>query len=127
MKVRKRISTPEKLNEHLQATSPVTWILLGAIILCLFGFFIWSFTANITYKLQGTAVVSDGVITFECDEARLKDIEVGQKVIIDGSSGEVTSITDGDIKVSINDLNDGEYQYTIILKTIHPIEYLTGK
>ena len=128
MKVRKRIATPEKLHNQLQATSPLTWILLGVVILCLFGFFIWSFTANITYKLEGNLSVNNGNITINYDENRKNELKVGQKIIINDIEGEITNISrDGKISISINNLSDGEYKYTIILRTIHPIRYLTSK
>ena len=128
MKVRKKIATPEKLHNQLQATSPLTWILLGVVILSLFGFFIWSLTANITYKLEGNLSVNNGNITINYDEKRKNELEVGQKIIINDIEGEITDISeDGKISISINNLIDGEYKYTIILRTIHPIRYLTNK
>ena len=128
MKVRKRISTPEKLNEHLQATSPITWILLGVIILCLVGFFVWAMVANITYKLEGSVSVVDGVISINYDENKKEEIKPNQKIIINDIEGEITNISeDGVINISIDDLADGNYQYVIILKEIHPIEYLIDK
>ena len=125
MNKEKRISSPEKLNDYLKATSIFTWILLGIVIFCLLGIFIWSFLANITYKIEGTANVTSNVVSIEIDEKRLADLEVGQIVYIGNSECVIESIgEDGYPIISGMEIEDGNYQYTIILKTIHPIEYL---
>ena len=124
----KRISSPEKLNDYLKATSIFTWILLGIVIFCLLGIFIWSFVAKITYKIEGRANVTSNVVSIEIGENRLDELEVGQIVYIRGQEGVIASIgEDGLPVISGIDLDDGNYQYTIILKTIHPIEYLVNR
>ena len=128
MKVRKRITTPEKLNENLQATSPVTWILLGVVILALIGIFVWSFLATITYKVEGRASVKDGVATVLIDENIKDEIHVGQTVSISSETVKITGFDDdGRPVVSFADLQDGNYTCTVITKSIHPIEYLTNR
>jgi len=128
MKIRKRITTPEKLNENLQATSPVTWIMLGVVILALIGIFVWSFLATITYKVEGRASVKDGVATVVIDENRKDEIHVGQTVTISSETVKITGLDDdGRPVVSFVSLQDGEYACTVITKSIHPIEYLTNR
>ena len=128
MKIEKRISSPEKLNGYLKATSIYTWILLGIVIFCLLGIFIWSFVANITFKIEGKAYVNGGAVSIEIDEARLGELEVGQIVYIESDEGIIESIGEDKIPIisGIN-LEDGNYQYTIIIKTIHPIEFLFNR
>ena len=128
MEKKKRISSPEKLNDYLKATSIITWILLGIIIFCLLGIFIWANFAKITFKIEGNATIDGGVIVLEIDEKRLDELEAGQVVYIGSSEGVIESIEEGNNPVisGIN-LEDGNYEYTIILKTIHPIEYLLNK
>lgn len=38
----KRVSSPEQLNDYLHVTTPVTWIVLAAVVLILASLFIWS-------------------------------------------------------------------------------------
>ena len=124
----KRITSPEKLNDYLKATNVITWVLLGIIIAFLVGILIWSHLAEITYKIEGNATISSGEVILEIDESRLDEIKVGQTIYILNSEGEITSIDDNGMPVisGIN-LSDGEYEYTIIIKTINPIEYLLNR
>lgn len=127
MKIRKRITNPDKLNDELQATNAITWISLGLIILAIIGIVIWSFTMTLTYKIEGKASINNNVATIEVKENRINEIKVGQKVYINDFVGEVVSVDDGIIKVSEFDLEDGDYNYKIIIKEMHPIEYLFKK
>ena len=124
----KRITSPEKLNDYLKATNVITWVLLGIVIAFLVGILIWSHLAEITYKIEGNATISSGEVILEIDESRLDEIKVGQTIYILDSEGEITSIDDNGMPVisGIN-LSDGEYEYTIIIKTINPIEYLLNR
>ena len=128
MNKEKKISSPEKLNDYLKATSIFTWILLGIVIFCLLGIFIWSFSAKITYKIEGEARINGGILSIEIDEKRLNELSVGQVVYVGACEGVIKSIGE-DNKPIIGGINleDGEYSYTIILKTIHPIEYLFNR
>ena len=128
MNKEKKISSPEKLNDYLKATSIFTWILLGIVIFCLLGIFIWSFSAKITYKIEGEARINGGILSIEIDEKRLNELSVGQVVYVGSCEGVIKSIgEDNKPIISGIDLEDGEYSYTIILKTIHPIEYLFNR
>ena len=128
MNKEKKISSSEKLNDYLKATSIFTWILLGIVIFCLLGIFIWSFSAKITYKIEGEARINGGILSIEIDEKRLNELSVGQVVYVGSCEGVIKSIgEDNKPIISGIDLEDGEYSYTIILKTIHPIEYLFNR
>ena len=124
----KRISSPEKLNNYLKATSVITWVLLGTVIAFLLVILIWSHLATVTYKIEGNATISSGEVRLEIDESRLDELKVGQIVYILDSEGEITSIDDNGMPIisGIN-LSDGEYEYTLIIKTINPIEYLLNR
>ena len=125
MKKRIIISKPEELNNYLKATSFVTWLLLGFVMLSLVAILVWSCISKIEYKIEGNAIVSNGVISFEMNESSKKELEVGQVIYIDDKEGTIISFNDdGMIDISIDDLDDGNYKYIIIIKSIHPIEYL---
>lgn len=128
MEKEKRISSPEQLNDYLKATSSFTWILLGIVIFCLLGIFIWSFLDTITYKIEGVASINEGIVSIEIDDSRLTELKEGQTIYIGTYEGVIEEIKDNKIIV-VSDINltDGNYNYTIILKTIHPIEYLLNR
>lgn len=42
-----RINSPEQLGEYMRVIQPGVWLVLGAIVLLLAGFLIWSLTGEI--------------------------------------------------------------------------------
>lgn len=125
MKKRIIVSKPEELNNYLKATSFLTWLLLGFVMLSLVAILVWSCISKIEYKIEGNAIVNNGIITFEINESSKDELEVGQVIYIDGKEGTIISIQeDGMPDISIDDLADGSYKYKIIVKIVHPIEYL---
>ena len=118
------VSNPDDLNNHLQYTSPFTWISLGAVVAILIAFFAWSFLYRIKEKLTGEATILSGQVTLEIKDGDLTKLKVGQKVYISSLEGEILSFEDSQPVVSTFDLKDGEYTYTIVLREIRPIDYL---
>ena len=119
------ISNPDELNKHLQYTSITTWIVLGAVILSLAGFFTWSFVYKIQEKITGKAAISSGAVSLTIEESQKPLLAAGQKVYIADKVGEILSINDGNPVVSLFDLEDGSnYTYTIVVKEMRPIDFL---
>ena len=118
------ITNPDELNKHLQYTSFTTWIVLGAVILSLAGLFTWSFIYKIQEKITGKAFISSGVVTLNVEESQKPRLVAGQKVYIADKVGEILSIDDGNPVVSLFDLADNEYTYTIVVNEIRPIDFL---
>jgi len=119
-----RISNPDELNKNLSYNSPVTWIVLGTVILLLVGFFAWSLIYKIQIKLFGTVTNTSGAITLILkDESKLGEIKVGQKVYVTGDEGVISSI-DGSIKVSDITLADGQsLDCYVVINELKPIEF----
>ena len=126
-KTLKSISNPDELNKNLQYTSPLTWIILGASVLALAGFFVWSCLFTLKVKIFGDATVKDGQVVLAIEESKKSKLAVGQKVIINDKEGSIISINNNEPVVSEFDLKDGNYTYTIILEEIKPIEFLFNK
>ncbi len=126
-KTLKSISSPDELNKNLQYTSPFTWIILGASVLALAGFFAWSCLFTLKVKIFGDATVKDGQVVLAIEESKKSKLAVGQKVIINDKEGSIISITNNEPVISEFDLQDGNYTYTIILEEIKPIEFLFNK
>ena len=118
------ITNPDELNKHLQYTSITTWIVLGAVILSLAGLFTWSFVYKIQEKIFGKASIASGAVTLTIEESQKSRLAVGQKVYIADKVGEILSIDDGNPVVSLFDLADNEYTYTIVVKEMRPIDFL---
>lgn len=122
------ITNPDDLDKVLKHTSPFTWISLGIVAALLMAFFAWSLIYKIAIKITGIANVNSNEITLHVEESRLNELAVGQKVYINDKNGEILSIKDdGQPVVSNMNLEDGEYTYSIVLKEVHPFEFLIGK
>lgn len=120
----KTISNPDELNKHLQYTSRFTWVILGAVLLSLLGVFLWSFLYRIPEKITGNALISNHQVTLNIQESLKPKLAVGQKVYIADKVGEILSIDDGSPVVSSFDLVDNEYNYTIVVNELRPIDFL---
>lgn len=127
-KVNKNISGPEELDKILKRTNPVVWIVLGAHILLLLNFFLWTVLATIEQKVEMTAVVSDRSVAIYSEEESVKSISAGQKVYIEDEAGTVLSVEDdGTILISDMPLKDGAYKCKIVIREIKPVEFLMNK
>ena len=123
-KEKKSYSNPDEFNKHLQYTSFVTWLILGAVILSFAALFTWSFLYKIQDKINGKAVISSHEATLVVEQSQKSLLAVGQKVYIADKVGEILSIEDGEPIVSLFDLDDNDYTFTIIVKEMRPIDFL---
>lgn len=122
------ISNPDELNKHLQYSSPVTWIVLSAVLLLLAGFFTWSVLFKFVVKITGTATISSGQVTLNIQPSSLRKLQVGQKVYISEKEGEILSFDENDQPVITNfAIDDGEYPYYVVIKIARPIDFLISK
>ena len=122
------ITNPDDLDKALKHTSLVTWISLGIVAALLASFFVWSLIYKVAIKISGIANVNSGLVTLNVEQSHLSELAVGQKVYIDNKEGEITSIKDdGQPLVSNFTLEDGEYNYYIVVKEVHPFDFLIGK
>ena len=120
----KSIANPDELNKNLQYSSPITWIVLIAVTLSLVGFFVWSFLYKIQVKLTGTADIASGVVTLHIEEGKINELKQGQKVYISGQEGQILSFNNDEPVVSTFTLDDGVYDYYIVIKEVRPIDFL---
>lgn len=121
-----QISDPDDLNKYLQRSSPVTWIVLGAIVAVVLAFFTWAFFTGLEMKITGKAQISDKAVTLQLEDSYQKKLEAGTKVYIAEKEGEILSFENKEVVVSPFDLEDGEYDCMIILNGIRPIDFLFG-
>lgn len=120
-----RISNPDELNKNLSYNSPVTWIVLGTVIILLAGFFAWSLIYKIQIKLFGTLYIDSGAVTLVLDdESKTNELKVGQKVYVSGDEGVISSIDDNNVAVDNITLADGQYDDCyVVINELKPIEF----
>ena len=126
-KKNKSITNPDELNKNLQYSSPITWIVLSSAVLLLVAFFTWSLIYKIKVKITGIANIVSGTVTLQIDESKLNKLKEGQKVYISGLEGQILSFNDNQPVVSSFALDDGEYDYYIVIKETRPIDFLLDK
>ena len=123
----KTITNPDELNKNLQYSSPLTWTVLSLVVLLLVSFFTWSFVYKIKVKVDGRANISAHQVTLRVEESSLNKLAQGQKVYISGLEGEILSFKDEQIVVSNFNLDDGEYDYYVVIKEVRPIDFLFSR
>ena len=123
----KTITNPDELNKNLQYSSPITWIILTSVVLLLLGFFVWSCIYSIKIKITGMANINEGQVTLVLEEGSFNKLQVGQKVYIAGQEGEILSFKDNQPVVSYFSLQDGNYEYYIVIEEKKPVDFLLGK
>lgn len=59
------VSSPEKLDKHIQIMRPSIWILYAALVVALVAFLLWSFTYPITdgIEMEGVIFTNDNVVS----------------------------------------------------------------
>ncbi len=125
----KRVSSPEQLNDYLHVTTPVTWIVLAAVVLILASLFIWSSVTAVESYAAGEAEVRGGVLTLRFDDAdKAARVEVGMNVKVGERLVPVISVGSDDdgnaIAVADTDLPDGRYQAGVGYKRTQIIDML---
>ena len=72
------------------------------------------------------ANIAKGQVTLVVEEKSLSKLQVGQKVYIAGQEGEILSFKDELPVVSSFSLNDGDYEYYIVIGEKKPVDFLLG-
>ena len=98
-----RIESPEQLNTYIKVINPSIWIILGAIIVLLFGFLVWGFWGDLSIYQSALLVENDGLVKsinsrvlVLVPEANEKSIALGQMVEIDGEQYPICEFTSED-------------------------------
>ena len=124
-----RISSPEELNDYLRVTNPGIWVVLAAVVALLVGFFVWSFTSELTTTLPGTAKVEDGKASVVLLKSSPKTVTAEMPLTVGGMSADVLQVVERDGVTGVAarvDLPDGTYEAVLTVENIHPISFLLG-
>ena len=73
------------------------------------------------------ANINEGQVTLALEEGSFNKLQVGQKVYIAGQEGEILSFKDNQPVVSYFSLQDGNYEYYIVIEEKKPVDFLLGK
>lgn len=143
----KKATDPEQLNAYLKVTGFRVWFVLLAAALILGAIFIWAVFGTIQPMIKGAGYCTDGTITCYFVQDQIKNIDIGDKVDINGNEGMVADINsdvylDNDIPNDVLfllpesrsgwyssaliscSLADGLYSVVYYDDEIHPISFL---
>ena len=136
-----RISSPEQMEDYMQAASPRLWMVLSAIIALLIGFVIFAATATMENVLKVQAEVTtdtleDGtkysLIVFDIPKEQEGVLKIGMPIRIGEQEGQIAVFyrTTEDDKAGgiLNDtsilLLEGSYDVEVVTETTTPISFL---
>ena len=124
-----QISSPEQLNDYLRVINPAVWLVLTAVILLLAGMLIWSSIASIDSFAAGTAIVKDGSMHMQFDDAQLAgSVEPGMVITVGDTTAQVSSVgrtEDGNVfALASTTLADGSYPAKVVYKQTQVIRLL---
>lgn len=145
-----RVTAPEQLNDYIKVTSPSVWMLLGAVLMLLIGITIWGVFGQLETAVNAAAVSRDGKFTVYIPESEAAKLHAEQKVIVEGSTGQIThleerpmparecldeyglhclSMTGEEWVLPVEadlSLPDGTYSARIIVDSVNPISFVIG-
>ena len=90
-----RITSPEQLNNYIRISNPGVWIILGAIVAFLAGFFVWIFMGEIEISFEAMIFTqgheSRAFLTYD----KISQLHEGMTVRINGTkiNGTITNIS----------------------------------
>ena len=125
-----RISSPEQLTDYLRVTNPGIWLVLATVILLLAGIFVWSTVGRLETLASGTAVVRDGAAEIILADSGKGSVRSGMTVRFGAEECLVTTVETDDFGRAAAWANvglpDGKYDVTVVLESVHPIQFLLG-
>lgn len=121
-----RISSPEQLTDYLRVTNPSVWVILAIVILLLGSLVAWSAIGTLETKSNVKVSVQDHTaMVLSPDGAELK---TGMPLRVSGQDVLIASAETDEygryVGVAELALPDGIYDGTVVIETLHPIEFL---
>ncbi len=128
----KKIASPEQLNDYVKVTNPGIWMVLTSIILLLIGVSVWGVFGNLNTVIHVNAECRNGLLMCYIQDKDIANVKKGMKVVVDDCEYELNSVSDQALSVEGEsyiaqadvDLEDGIYEASIIIESIHPMEFI---
>lgn len=144
-----RVNSPEQLNDYIRVANPGVWMILGAVIVLLFGVCVWGIFGHLDTTMDTDGVCLNGTVTCYIPEADISDIAEGTLVSIGGNEYSVAEVAAFPIRfgnaeyaallpssviaedeavyavtVSAPELSDGSYSVSFILRREKPVSFI---
>lgn len=123
-----RVSSPEQLHDYMRVTSPAIWMLLGAVIALLAGLLVLASVGRLETRLDVSARVAGGSVTFTMPAGHEKAAAEGQTLRIAGQEIKIESVyTDAEgqtVCTASLEAQDGVYDALLVTDSISPIQFL---
>lgn len=123
-----KISSPEQLNDYMKVTGIHVWIILGAIIFLLIAICLWGVLYRIETRITVKGTSFEGDIKTRIAKKDIGDLEKGKQVIVNETTGKVTSIKDeGDFYTVVMDVPEiatNVNEFEIVTESIAPISFI---
>jgi len=103
-----RFSSPEKLDDYIQVSTPASWMVLGAALALLLGLLIWGFFGEMTQTASFSGIVRDGLL-----RCYISGADVGE--LSEGMQAEITPLSGG--------AQGGVLQGSVASIAAHPLSY----
>ena len=91
---RERLRNPDDLDRCVRVTSPSVWVMLGAVLLLIFGLLSWGIFGVVTVGVEDVCIFKDGQLVGFVDERQASLIEVGDAGKVDDLQVNVTYVGD---------------------------------
>lgn len=126
---KRRISSPEQLNDYLKVTNPKIWVLLVAVILLVVSLFLWSGFTTIESYATGTARSIGGELTVKFDDpVKASKVLPGMEMEVGDVKTEVLTVgTDADgtaVASAHANIPDGSYGVRVGYKATQVLSML---
>lgn len=124
-----RISSPEQLNDYVRVSNPSVWMILAAIIMLLVGICVWGIFGRLETKIESAGICENGVFTCYVNEEKMRQIESGMTVNVDGNELSVSEISEKPISISadmdgyllyLGGFSEGEWLYEVTAASTLP-------
>ena len=118
-----RISSPEQLNEYIRVSSPSVWMILGAIVILLFGVCVWGVFGKLDTVINTVAVFEEEQLVVYVKEEDRSSVELGMKMIIEEKEFVLREISKEPIQVDsgfseyimhVGSMQMGEWVYEVL-------------
>ena len=140
------MNSPEHLDDYIQVSNPGAWLALVVVLLLLGAGLIWGAFGRISDTREIVVVAGRSGATCYVDSASGTEMSRGDKVVVNGVEGSISSVGDTavpessvdtpgiagpasgwyNVGVVLIDLDPGVYRGTLTVKTYEPFELLFG-